>query len=177
MSLTRFADWLIIRVSSRRAPDFVIGGNNNPYMLRWWLTPWSGKYRDIADGDKTLLQHLVSKLPGCYLHLILRSDDDRALHDHPWRNCSIVLRGSYLEHTIAAGGVHQRARRSAGDIVWRRARDAHRIEIDSGACWSLFLTGARVRHWGFHCPSGWVHWRIFTNPADGGKTIGRGCAS
>jgi len=32
-----------------------------------------------------------------------------------------------------------------------------------------------VRRWGFHCKHGWVHWRDFTNPADGGRTVGRGC--
>lgn len=35
-----------------------------------------------------------------------RSDDDRALHDHPWVNMSILLEGTYTEHTIAQGGVH-----------------------------------------------------------------------
>lgn len=174
--LERFTDWLILR-TMRRRPDFVIGGWENPYMLRWWLTPWSGKFRNIADEDKTLWQRFVSKLPGVYLHYIVRSDDDRALHDHPWRNISVLLRGSYIEHTIAAGGVHHRTRRNAGDIVMRRARDAHRLEIDCGPCWSLFITGARVRHWGFHCQQGWVHWRIFTNQADGGATIGRGCGA
>ena len=171
----RFADWLISR-SLERAPDFVIGGKSEPYMWRWWLTPWSGLYRNIEDADKAWWQWIVSRLPGIYLHCIMRSDDDRALHDHPWLNVSVVLRGSYLEHTIAAGGVHEHQRRSAGTIVMRRARTAHRLELDAGPCWSLFFTGIRVRHWGFHCPNGWVHWRDFTNPADGGATVGRGCA-
>jgi hypothetical protein len=34
---------------------------------------------------------------GARVHNIKRSDYDRALHDHPWWNISIVLRGGYWE--------------------------------------------------------------------------------
>lgn len=146
----------ILRIAEERPPDFIIGGADNPYIMRWWAVP-------------------RNRVANAYLHRILRSDGDRALHDHPWPNCSIVLDGSYVEHTIAAGGVHHRVRRNAGDIVFRRAGAAHRIEIDRDPAWTLFLIGPVVRSWGFHCPGGWVHWRDFTNPADGGATVGRGC--
>jgi hypothetical protein len=170
----RFTDWLIMRALDRRA-DFVIGGWEQPYMLRWWLTPWSGIARTVPDENKTWWQWTISKLPGVYLHWILRSDDDRALHDHPWANCSILLRGTYVEHTIDAGGVHQRELRSAGSVVLRRATQAHRLEVIEGSpCWSLFIHGFRLRHWGFHCPNGWVHWRKFTAAHDPGS-IGKGC--
>lgn len=176
----RLGDLLIYR-ALQREPDFIIGSDEHPYLLRWWLTPWSGYARDVPQERRTIWQRLVHRLPNVYLHYILRSDDDRALHDHPWLNASLLLRGSYVEHTIAAGGVHYRTRVRAGDLVLRRvggrgARGfAHRLEIDAGPCWSLFITGFRVREWGFHCPTGWVHWRVFTNPADGGATVGRGC--
>src|SRR5581483_7458379 len=161
------------------------GGADDPYMLRWWLTPWSAYARGVDDADKTWWQWLVTRLPGIYLHFIVRSDDDRALHDHPWMNCSIVLRGGYIEHTIDAGGIHRLRERKPGDIVFRRARSAHRLEVKQDIdehtghvvnipCWSLFICGFRVRHWGFHCPTGWVHWRQFTSPDDRGA-IGRGC--
>lgn len=42
-------------------------------------------------------------------------------------------------------------------------------------CWTLFITGPRCRHWGFHCPErGWVHWKLFTAADDPGD-IGKGC--
>jgi hypothetical protein len=31
------------------------------------------------------------------IHNVKRSDHDRALHDHPWNNCSVMLRGGYWE--------------------------------------------------------------------------------
>jgi len=150
----RLASWL--QAMSRRPPDFVIGGNERPYLLRWFVVPRNTVFN-------------------VYLHCFLRSDDDRALHDHPWANCSIVLRGEYTEHRIAAGGVHQREVLRAGAVRLRLSgRIAHRIELHNGPCWTLFLTGPRYRQWGFHCPEGWVHWERFVAPADRGA-IGRGC--
>lgn len=170
----QFADWLIERARSR-PPGFIIGGADNPYMLRWYLTPWSGDRRIDRSIPETRWQRFLRALPGAYIHLIVRSDDDRALHDHPWGSCSILLQGSYVEHSIAAGGVHSRIRVSAGDVVFRHAEAAHRLEIDAGPAWSLFLFWRRRRKWGFHCPNGWVPWEVFTNSKDGGATIGRGC--
>jgi len=144
------------RVVGRRFPDQIIGGDETPYMLRWWIIP-RNPFLNI------------------YLHRFLRSDDDRATHDHPWANCSILLQGSYTEHQIAAGGVHTRTIYNAGDFKIRwSGKIAHRIELHDGPCWTLFITGPRYRQWGFNCPNGWRHWREFTAPHDSGQ-IGRGC--
>jgi hypothetical protein len=151
-----FADYLIAR-TQRRAPDFVIGGADRPYLRRWFLLPRNPIFN-------------------VYLHQFLRSDDDRALHDHPWASCSILLRGLYLEHTIDAGGINRRKVLIAGDVRIRwSGRLAHRIELIDGPCWSLFLTGPRYREWGFHCPEqGWIGWKRFTATDDAGA-IGKGC--
>ena len=147
----------IIERMTRRPPDFVIGGSN-AYLRRWFVIP-------------------RNRIFNVYLHEFLRSDDDRALHDHPWANLSILLRGRYVEHTIAAGGVNRRQTFVAGD--WRlrwTGRIAHRVELTDGPCWTLFITGPRYRQWGFHCPDrGWVHWAAFTSPGDSGS-VGKGCA-
>lgn len=146
----------LLAVAARRPPDVIIGGAADPYMRRWWVIP-------------------RNRIFNIYLHHFMRSDDDRALHDHPWWNLSILLVGRYAEHTIDAGGVNVFTVRRAGQWKFRRASHAHRIELTHGPCWTLFITGPNIRSWGFHCPKGWVHWREFTNPADGGKTVGRGC--
>lgn len=146
----------IMAIAQRRPPDFIIGGEQNAYLKRWYVIP-------------------RNPLLNIYLHQFLRSDDDRALHDHPWLNLSIILRGSYTEHTILAGGVERRIVRTAGEWKLRRAKAAHRIDLHDGPCWTLFITGPRIRSWGFRCPRGWVHWRAFTNPDDRGQTVGRGC--
>lgn len=151
----KFADRLIGR-ALRRPPDFVIGGQDYPYLTRWWLLPRNPVFN-------------------IYLHLFLRSDDDRAHHDHPWAGLTLMLRGTYTEHTIRAGGVHVAEVRRAGDWkAWLSGRFAHRIELHEGPCWTLFVTGPRYRAWGFHCPTRWVHWKEFTAQDDKGA-IGKGC--
>lgn len=137
-------------------PDLTIGSENEPYMLRWWLIP-RNRYFNI------------------YLHRILRSDDDRALHDHPWVSLSLILEGEVWEVLPIAPNEISGRLLKAGDIVTRTATSAHRLELLNGApCMTLFMTGPRVREWGFHCPKGWRHWREFTDPSNPGK-IGRGC--
>ena len=84
------------RIMQSCPPDQVIGGRQRPYLLRWFLIP-------------------QNRFLNVYLHRFLRSDDDRALHDHPWWNVSLLLEGAYTEHTIRAGGVHRRCIRPA----WR----------------------------------------------------------
>ncbi|MBW0450862.1 hypothetical protein [Paraburkholderia phenoliruptrix] len=152
----KLADRIIAHVT-RRAPDVVIGDRANPYLIRWWVIP-------------------RNRFFNVYLHRFMRSDDDRALHDHPWTNLSILLRGTYTEHTIAPGGINVRTERSAGEWKLRLSgKFAHRIELTHGECWTIFITGPRYREWGFHCPLvGWVHWKRFT-AADNPGEIGEGC--
>lgn len=134
-----------------RAPDFVIGPKDDPYLRRWWIIPRNA-------------------LLNVYLHNIRHSDDDRALHDHPYANVSIVLRGGYIEVTPKG-----RFLRSFGSIVFRRPSARHRLEvIEDFDTWTIFITGPRVREWGFACPQGWVPWQEFVDTRDHGS-VGRGC--
>lgn len=131
-----------------RAPDFVIGDD---YLRRWYVVPRNPWAND-------------------YLHDIRKSDDDRALHDHPWANTSFLILGGYIEHTPE--GVFERR---AGGVISRYPEALHRLEVIPGErCVSLFITGPKVREWGFDCPKGWVPWQQFTDPNDPSKT-GPGC--
>lgn len=149
-------NFLIRNVADKRPPDFIIGGEDNPYLLRWYVIP-RNKFFNI------------------YLHMFLRSDDDRALHDHPWSNFSYLLDGKYTEHQIMEGGVHKKTVKSAGDFRFRfSGKFAHRIELTHGSCWTLFVTGPKYREWGFHCSKGWVHWEDFVSKTNKGN-VGKGC--
>lgn len=135
-------------VMASREHDYTIGAD---YLRRW---------------------HLIPRNKGCnlYLHDIRKSDDDRAMHDHPWDNTSFLLFGSYIEHTPEGRFV-----RRAGDVVTRPATALHRLEVVPGErAITLFTTGPKLREWGFQCPHGWVHWQDFTSPTDSSQT-GRGC--
>ena len=135
-----------------RKPDFVIGPPDDPYLLRWYVIP-RNRWANI------------------YLHKFLTSDDDRALHDHPWVNVSFLLRGKYIEHSADRVNLRRPWR-----PVFRWPTTAHRVELVDGApVWSLFITGPVVREWGFLCPAGWRHWKEFVTMRDGGNERGGGC--
>lgn len=143
-SLQRWAEVFM----ESRDPDFVIGDN---YLRRWWVIP-------------------RNPIQNVYLHEINKSDDDRALHDHPWQNTSLLVRGSYEEHT--PDGVFLR---EEGSLVHREGTTLHRLVVpDNARVISLFFTGPVVREWGFACPKGWVHWKDFVSDRDKGQ-VGRGC--
>ncbi|QXN74972.1 hypothetical protein SEA_POSH_64 [Gordonia phage Posh] len=149
-------------------PHQVIGGADDPYLRRWYLIP-------------------RNPLINVYLHQFLRSDDDRALHDHPWWFVSLILRGEYEEIT-GRYSEHAELRRR-GSIAFRPAKWRHRVQLTRRPvpgrsiiewpelpCWTLIITGRRTRSWGFWCPNwvrsksgyGWkregerfIHWRDF----------------
>lgn len=157
---------LLMKHGYNRPPDFIIGGTSSPYLLRWYLTPWSRYDRRNPPLWAQITKRL---LPNIYLHHFLRSDDDRALHDHPWFNASILLKGGYYEHTRKG----ERILRTAGSLIFRSPWTAHRVELfrvpyerDAALwfeldCWTLFMTSPRVREWGFLCPKGWLNWQKF----------------
>ena len=94
-----------------------------------------------------------------YLHQFLRSDDNRALHDHTAASIGIIVCGRYTEWLQG----NRRETRTEGDVIVRRAMTAHRIEINEAepAPITIFLRGRKTRDWGFYCPSGWRHHRDF----------------
>lgn len=140
-------------------PHQIIGGANDPYMLRWYIIP-------------------RNPVVNIYLHKFLRSDDDRALHDHPWWFISLMLKGTYDEVTNEGT-----TRRKAGSFAFRPAEWRHRVQLlldmkgvrenltdallnpdthkqlkryPEKPCWTIIVTGRRTRGWGFWCPN-WVH--------------------
>ncbi len=146
------------RYIQQREPDFVIGAPSDPYLRRWHI--------------------LKTPLAGIYIHQFVRSDDPRALHDHPWPSVSLILDGYYGEMVRTSPSLM--FWRHPGDVVFRGPRARHRIVLDRPRCGkpypvlTLFLVGPRVREWGFWCPKGFVPWREFCAPSNMGQ-IGKGC--
>lgn len=155
-----------------RKPDVVIGGADSPYLLRWHLIPRNRWF-------------------GIYLHKFLRDDDDRALHDHPKANISLIISGSYYEQMFTATPQEGKPLpettlklRKRFRLYPRRASTAHRVILpkiagESIPCWSLFFTGPMIRSWGFWCPQGqWLHWKKFQGDSGSYETVGGpGCGA
>jgi hypothetical protein len=85
------------------------------------------------------------------LHHWLKSDDTRALHDHPWPFVTIVLRGFYWDLRVnETSGALQAQCLTAGSITIRRANHTHAVVLPAGKdCWTFLVTGPIMRRWGF----------------------------
>lgn len=154
--------WLLKLITLK--PHFIIGGFAAPYMLRWFLIPRNPWFN-------------------VYLHKFLRDDDDRALHDHPWNFLSFMLKGAYVETRpcgFMGGRYVEHRQRCAPSIAYRRATDRHCVTLlkDQAGnpipCWTVVVTGPKLREWGFWCPKGFVVWQKFCAKDDKGS-VGKGC--
>jgi len=134
------------------------------YMERYWIVPYAyeRKLRFVDRPFGWLLQKLGIAVR---IHHILRSDDDRALHDHPWWYVSLILRGWYMEVTPVydESGLYSHRDLKAyhpGALLFRRATAKHRLIIPTldatdgtrrdQSCWTLFITGPYKQRWGFY---------------------------
>lgn len=127
-----------------RKPDVIIkrGDSSVSYLSRWYLIP-------------------RNRFLNVYLHRFDSSDYDDALHDHPWHSLSFMLKGELLEYSF----------KFVRHIPWlfpvfRTAKFAHRLEVVKAPVWTLFITGPRIRQWGFYAPNGWVRWDKFEERMD-----------
>lgn len=178
----RIPEFLRLRIRSwahkktQTPPDFIIRPRGVDQTLRWWVIP-RNRFFNI------------------YLHKFVLSDEDRALHCHPWPNCSILIDGQYIEHTPK--GIFLRHQ---GFMYFRPAKSPHRVELRVSLLGergirivaprslnhtdfdcpepipviTLFITGPKIREWGFWCPQGFRRWQDFCDSRDHG-VIGKGC--
>ena len=167
MSITRsLVEWL----ASKMAPPRVIFDRSgvSPYLSRYYLIgrPWMRDGSEPIDELGSPRRDAVFRTGvHVYLHHFHRSDEDRALHNHPWQwSRSLILAGGYIEE-----------RRGPDDLVRRRVvrpgawntidgDDFHRVDLIENDCWSLFIAGPKHgRSWGFwdRVTGKFLPWREF----------------
>lgn len=101
-----------------------------------------------CDGDAYLHRWYIirTKRFGLFIHKFVLSDEDRALHDHPWDFLVVPLWRGYREHNDR--GITE-VRPLLG-TRFRRAEYRHRVELREGKpAWSLFCRFRSRRVWGF----------------------------
>lgn len=129
------ADWLINR--AKRTPFSHLPG----YMNRWWLVPYSWRRYTFGIAAR--------------VHEILRSDTDRAFHDHPWPYITAVLKVGYWEvkPMYDRSGLYLGESRKwygPGSVLFRWHDSWHRLEIPEGqTAVTLFITFGYRQKWGF----------------------------
>lgn len=125
------------------------------YMYRYWLFNPYGK---DANGDPTPARW--PWLPSVRIHIIMRADGDRHLHDHPWNARTIVLENWYREERIEIpGGKYLRGRGYTGRLLFGQY---HRIaEVADGGVMTMFFTWRKRGTWGFLVDGKKVPWREY----------------
>lgn len=164
-------------------------------MFQWlrdsviWLCKW-GEPSVVVSAGYLNRWHIIPRNPyfNIYFHEFIGSDDDRALHDHPWNSLSWVLRGKYIEYidvteefddepSLQAGGLMRFVEvcdKQAGNLIYRKATHLHRIELlNDKPVYTLFINWNKHRDWGFQCPNkGWIHWTEFCKQREDGTMKG-----
>lgn len=154
--------WLVDHLLARamRTPYFHLDG----YMKRWWLVPYVSPEAGPGCGPVKLWRRPLAWILQRFgiavrIHHILRSDHDRAFHNHPWWFVSLILRGTYVE--VRPNYLFEATNGQgpyvgdfgttffAGDVIQRRSEDFHRLKLDQGPALTLFITGPKTQSWGF----------------------------
>ncbi|WP_433766677.1 hypothetical protein [Pseudomonas putida] len=173
------ADWLIARAKLTPYQHIMSADGSEMYMGRWWLfNPYS----------RTTHKPALWWFPWSFrIHHIMRPDEDRDLHDHPWNARTIILRGWYTEQR-PAGDEWKKAvmdgmvskpspkwvswimrdacewiRRDQGDTAQLLHGEYHRIDqVSPGGVTTLFITSKWRGDWGFLVNGVKVPWRTYT---------------
>lgn len=128
------------------------------YMGRWWLFnpyPASGAAKRFGWGW----------LPSVRIHHIMREDQDRDLHDHPWNARTIVLRGDYTERRLGTGQtVFTRMRGYTGRLLFGQYHQI--VAVSDGGVWTCFITWKYRGVWGFLVDGHKVPWREYLGVKD-----------
>lgn len=130
-------------------PHETIKIDGEPYLTRYYIT---GKNdRKVGEGRSI------------FLHQFHSSDQGRELHNHPYAGTSYILKGGYYEERMYGMGKADvngeyseftevtRTWYAPGAVNEIQLNAFHRTDLgESGEeCWTLFITGDRVKSWGF----------------------------
>lgn len=102
------------------------------------------------------------------LHHILRSDHDRALHDHPFNFWTFLLTGDYTEVLPDGVGAEKWIKRKKWTLRWVKAETPHRLVLDKPV-WTLVIAEHQSRDWGFYVggnePKNWIYHKNYDSKA------------
>jgi len=137
----------IVRWFAKRCSLRIIYCDGGPYLMRYYVFGDDGALSHWPVGTQPRLKWLPFAV---YLHEFLQPDEDRDLHNHPWRTSfSLLLVGGYDEERFVGDGVGVR-RLGPGRLNVIKRNDYHRVvRLHGDSAWTLFVTGKYVGPWGF----------------------------
>jgi len=114
------------------------------YLERWYILGGPSEEGEWKDAP----------LQVC-IHRFARSDEDGALHNHPWeQSMSFILAGGYSEERRVTD-------RNTGAVQVKRyfyppfhfnliaSDDFHRVDLFEEDCWTIFVSSKKTQSWGF----------------------------
>lgn len=172
----RVCHWIIKRASRHAYTHIGSADMSDVYMWRYWVFNPYGK-----DAAGEITPPRWDWLPSVRVHGIMRPDQDRDLHDHPWNARTIVLLGEYEEERetpedtcfkdVPPGAGLRHVHYDEARLVFRRTRgytgrllfgQYHRItRVSVGGAWTLFFTWKKRGSWGFKVNGAKVPWREY----------------
>jgi len=90
------------------------------------------------------------------IHVWIRSDDKRYLHDHAWNFRTFVLKGHYFNVSQNNDII---VREKVSFTAFRKADHRHYVEVPKQGCITLLFCSRPYRKWGF-----WVDGKQFKRP-------------
>lgn len=133
--------WIIKRAMRTPYAHIMSADGTEVYMWRYWVAnPYNKGY--------------VKRwpwLPSIRVHRIMRADQDRHMHSHPWDARTIILQEWYFEETPRPNGNGRRSHcREIGYTGRLVPGTYHRIScVPLDGVWTLFFTWKQVGDWGF----------------------------
>lgn len=129
-----------------RRRDIINRTGDAVYLERYYLLGGPSEEGEWAD----------SPLQVC-IHRFRQSDEDGALHNHPWeQSVSFILAGGYSEERRWNGpseitGTSNVVRRMylPFDFNLIAHDDFHRVDLLEEDCWTIFVSSKKTQSWGF----------------------------
>lgn len=159
LSRPAIVDWLIAR--GAKTPYTDIYNGKVLYMRRFWL------FNPYQSHKPTRWASLMHYLPSIRLHHIVKPDDARDKHDHPWDARTIILRNGYVEERLeqpfsAYAPVTWTYLRLPGDTATVKFNEFHSItDVFGDGAWTMFITWKYQGTWGFMVDGAKIHWKTY----------------
>ena len=128
------------------------------YMERYWLFNPFLK----VEGRRSFKWFPLS----IRIHKIMKEDNDRHLHDHPWNARTFILKGWYqeLRPYVNTPNVVSLSQLKAGDTARLNFGEYHRIsEVCEEGAYTMFVTGRYQGTWGFLVKGVKIKYREYLN--------------
>jgi hypothetical protein len=120
-------------------------------------------------------RYRLLQTPWCavYIHRIMKSDEDKHMHDHPWGFYSFILEGAYKEITCLAPDFDLNNPKEltyySGNLAHHTAEDCHKLTLISSSVLTLVFVYGKRRVWGYQTEQGWIDFKSYRALKNEGK--------